>query len=110
MKKLLSGLLGLALTVVCFLPAIADTQTHLGQVVSYRLSQRGDWFFLKFRSSNDGVETEEIQIGPLDKAQTAVYADVLSENTVHAYRVTIDDENMEDDDQPTEYYDFFVMK
>jgi hypothetical protein len=110
MKKLLSGLLGLAILVACFIPAMADSQTHLGQVVSYRVSQRGDFFYLKFRAANEGTETEEIQIGPLDRTQTSIYTDVLSESNVHVYLVKVDKENAKDSELPTEYYDFFVMK
>jgi hypothetical protein len=115
MKNLLSGLIGLAILIACFLPAVADSQTHLGEVVSYRISQRGDWFFLKFRAKNDGTETDEIQIGPLDKAQTDIYLNVLSEQNVHAYMVQVDepDESNKRRNKPAEplfYYDFFVMK
>lgn len=113
MKKLLSGLLGLAILVACFVPAMADSQTHLGQVVSYRISQRGDWFYLKFRANNDGAQTDEIQIGPLDKAQTNIYMNVLGEPNVHAYLVQVDAPEAKSGEKPEEplyYYDFFVMK
>ncbi|MCA9781861.1 MAG: hypothetical protein KC800_34320 [Candidatus Eremiobacteraeota bacterium] len=111
MKKLLTGLLGLAILVACFLPAMADSQTHLGQVVSYRISQRGDWFFLKFRAENEGKQTDEIQIGPLDKQQTNIYANVLSEPNVHAYMVTAEpSEDAKEGAEPATYYDFFVVK
>lgn len=112
MKKMLTGLMGLAILVACFLPAMADSQTHLGQVISYRISQRGDWFYLKFRANNDGAQTDEIQIGPLDKAQTNIYMNVLSEPNVHAYMVTVEPtegEKSEGAQVPT-YYDFFVVK
>ena len=111
MKKLLATLAVLAILISCASPIMADSQTHLGKVISYRVSQRGDWFFLKFRAQDDsGNQTEELQLGPIDKSQAAVYCEVLSEANVHAYRVVVEEEERKDDDAPLEYYDFFVLK